>query len=112
MPQQMISNEIAQLYKSHLGRGPTKVTTSINGRVVVCVLESTDTPYEQTVLAAGGQDLVHEARRRIQLQCGPELIGIVERVTGLSVRAHVSGYDVPTDIATEVFLLEGEEDPA
>ena len=106
VPQQEISNGIAQLYKTQLGRGPTKVSTTIVGDLVVCVLEDTDTPFEATLLQMGARDLVHEARSRFQLHCTPHLIAIVERATGRTVRAHVPGYRASLDAATEVFLLE------
>lgn len=109
VPQQEISNGIAQLYKTRIGRGPTKVSTTIVGDLVVCVLEDTDTPFEETLLDLGARDLVHDARTRIQLQCTPELIAIVQGATGRIVRAHVPGYRAAVDAATEVFLLEGDE---
>ena len=108
VPQQEISNAIAQLYKSRLGRGPTKVVTSISGAHVLCVLEDTDTPYEETLLDIGGRDLVHEGRRRFQQSARGEMVEIVERVTGRAVRGHVPGYSTSIDAATEVFLLADE----
>lgn len=106
VPQQEISNAIAQLYKAHIGRGPTKVVTTIAGSHVLCVLEDTDTPYEQTILQLGGRDLVHEARARFQQHVRGEMIAVVEQVTGRRVRGHVPGYSTSIDAATEVFLLE------
>jgi len=106
VPQQEISNGIAQLYKTRLGRGPTKVSTTIVGDLVVCVLEDTDTPFEATLLSVGARDLVHEARSRFQRHCTPHLVEIVERATGRKVRTHVPGYRASLDTATEVFLLE------
>ncbi|MEV4418346.1 Na-translocating system protein MpsC family protein [Patulibacter sp. NPDC049589] len=108
VPQQEISNGIAQLYKTRMGRGPTKVSTTIVGDVVVCVLEDTDTPFEETLLDLGARDLVQQARSRFQLQCTPELVVIVEQATGRKVRVHVPGYRASSDVATEVFLLESE----
>jgi uncharacterized protein YbcI len=108
VPQQEISNAIAQLYKSRLGRGPTKVVTSISGSHVLCVLEDTDTPIEATLLELGGRDLVHEARARLQHGARGEMVAIVERVTGRRVRGHVPGYSTSIDAATEVFLLEDD----
>lgn len=106
VPQQTISNGIARLYKAHIGRGPTKVSTSITATVVVCVLEHTKTPYEETLISTGSQALVHEARMRFQLHHEPQLIAIVEEATGRRVRTHVPGYKAAVDVATEVFLLE------
>ncbi|CAB4939773.1 unannotated protein [freshwater metagenome] len=106
VPQQEISNGIAQLYKTRLGRGPTKVSTTIAGDLVVCVLEDTDTPMEQTLLSMGSRDLVREARSRFQQHCTPHLVEIVEQATGRKVRTHVPGYRPSHDAATEVFLLE------
>lgn len=108
IPQQEISNGIAQLYKSRLGRGPTKVSTTLVGDLVVCVLEDTDTPLEAALQDLGALDLVHRARTLLQTDCSPELVAIVEGATGRGVREHVPGYRASVDIATEVFLLEGE----
>lgn len=108
VPQQEISNAIAQLYKSRIGRGPTKVVTTITSSHVLCVLEDTDTPFEATLLEIGGRDLVHEARARFQQHARNEMIEIVERVTGRRVRGHVPGYSTSIDAATEVFLLQDE----
>ncbi|MDO9410189.1 DUF2294 domain-containing protein [Patulibacter sp.] len=110
VPQQEISNGIAQLYKVRLGRGPTKVSTTIVGDLVVCVLEDTDTPLERTLLAIGSRDLVREARAQVQQHCTPQLVEIVERATGRKVRTHVPGYRPSHDAATEVFLLEDTPD--
>ena len=108
VPQQEISNGIAQLYKTRIGRGPTKVSTTIVGDLVVCVLEDTDTPLEATLLDVGARELVHRARGLLQLQCTPELVAIVQRATGRTVREHVPGYRATVDVATEVFLLQDE----
>jgi uncharacterized protein YbcI len=110
VPQQEISNGIAQLYKTQLGRGPTKVSTTIVGDLVVCVLEDTDTPFEATLLQVGARELVHEARSRFQLHCTPRLVEIVEAATARRVRVHVPGYRAAVDAATEVFLLEDAPD--
>ena len=86
----------------------TKVSTTIVGDLVICVLEDTDTPFEGALLDLGARELVHQARSRLQLHCTPELVAIVERATGRAVREHVPGYRTTVDIATEVFLLEDE----
>jgi uncharacterized protein YbcI len=108
VPQQAISNGIARLYKAQIGRGPTKVSTSITATIVVCVLEHTKTPYEETLISTGNQTLVHEARMRFQLHHEPQLVAIVEEATGRRVRTHVPGYKAVIDVATEVFLLDAE----
>lgn len=112
VPQQEISNGIAQLYKSRLGRGPTKVTTSFVGDLVVCVLEDTDTPYEETLVELGGRELVHEGRRRFQQHCAAQMVAVVQEATGRAVRGHVPGFTAEIDVATEVFLLEDVSEPA
>lgn len=108
VPQQEISNGIAQLYKEHLGRGPTAVRTCVVGDQVFCVLEDTDTPYEETLNAIGARELVREARSRFQHEARAAMIQIVEVALDRQVRAHIPGYSTTADAAVEVFLLTDE----
>jgi uncharacterized protein YbcI len=104
IPQQEISNGIAQLYKEHVGRGPTSVKTVVVGDQVLCVLEDTSTPYEATILRLD-RDLVHQARSRFQHHARDAMVRIVEAAVGRTVRVHVPGYSASVDVAVEVFLL-------
>jgi uncharacterized protein YbcI len=112
VPQQLISNEIAHLYKLRIGRGPTRVATTIAGDLVTCVLECTRTPQETTMFEAGARDLLHDVRKHFQLHVAPTMIGIVERATGRTVSGHIPGYNQDIDVAIETFMLEdGYDDP-
>ncbi|MEV4419920.1 Na-translocating system protein MpsC family protein [Patulibacter sp. NPDC049589] len=111
VPQQEISNGIAQLYKEHLGRGPTSVKTVVIGDQVVCVLEDTSTPYEATLKDLDGGEIALRARSLFQHQARAAMTEIVEVALGRTVRAHIPGYSIAADAAVEVFLLTGEAVP-
>lgn len=109
-PGQAISDEIARLYRARIGRGPSRVSTTIVRDLVVCVMEDTHTPVEATMFEIGAHDLVHDVRRRFQTYAGSSLIEIVERHTGREVQTYVPGYTAENDVAVETFLLRGGDD--
>lgn len=104
-PAQAISDEIAKLYKTLLGRGPTRVSTTILDNLVVCVLEGTQTAHEATLLAMGAVELVRDARALLELRQAAEMVSIVERETGRDVIGHVPGFNPNIDVTIESFLL-------
>jgi len=105
-PQQTISNEISKLYKLRIGRGPTRVSTTIVNDLVVCLLEDTHTPQEATMFEIGAHSLVHDVRTRFQSHVASSLIEVVERATGRTVAGHVPGYNSAIDVAVELFMLK------
>ena len=75
-----ISTEMVRLYKEQFGRGPTKVRSHFAGPdTLICLLEDSMTPVERNMAAMG------EHQR------------LVERLTGRSVRAFISGMDTEED---------------
>jgi uncharacterized protein YbcI len=108
-----ISNEMVRLYKEQFGRGPTKARTNWAGPdILVSVLEDTLTPAERNLVKLGEHQRLRDLRMFFQYASVDEFVGVVERVTGRTVRAFHSSIDTKVDgMGIEVFVLypEGEE---
>ena len=101
-----ISNEMVRIYKDQFGRGPTKTRTVwASPDILLVTLEQTFTPAERRLRELGEHARLRELRMLFQyadtkLFCEP-----IERLTGRTVRAFVSGIDTDSDLATELFVL-------
>jgi uncharacterized protein YbcI len=102
-----LSNEMVRLYKELFGRGPSRARTHFAGPdTVICSLERTLTPAEQSMVAMGEHQRLRETRMFFQHAREGDFREAVERVTGRSVIAFVSGIDTTADMSCEVFYLE------
>jgi len=105
-----ISREMVRLYKELFGRGPTKARTEFAGpNIIICSLENTFTPAERSLAEMGEQQRLRDTRIYFQYATSEKFREIIERVTGRSVRAFISGIDAEVDVCAEVFYLESED---
>ncbi len=102
-----ISNAMVRLYKQLFGRGPTSARTHWCGRdVVLCILEDTLTPAERNLVKMGEHQRLRDTRIFFQYATVREFCEPIERLTGRTVRAFVSGIDTEVDgLSTETFIL-------
>jgi uncharacterized protein YbcI len=107
-PSLEISNAITRLHKQYVGRGPTSARTTIDGDLVVCLLEGGHTRAEQTLDETDKGYVVAAGRLGLQEAMGDEMIEAVQSVLGRSVRSVMSANDVERDLQVEVFVLEPE----
>lgn len=107
---QAISTELAQIYKTHYGRGPTKITADYMGDAVVCLLEDVNSPTQAALLKFGRADTAQTIHGEMQLGMADEMRETVERLTGRTVRAYVPGFNAAANATTDVFLLEPAND--
>ena len=106
-----ISNEMVRLYKDLFGRGPARARTYFAGPdCIICSLERTLTPAEQSMVSLGEQQRLRETRMFFQHAREGDFREAVERVTGRNVIAFVSGIDTTADMSCEVFYLEPVSD--
>ncbi len=110
-----ISNSMVGLYKNQFGRGPTKARTHWCGAdAVTCFLEETLTPAERSLVKLGEHQRLRDLRMFFQYATVREFCEPVERVTGRTVTAFVSGIDTEVDglaLETFIFYPEGQEGP-
>ena len=103
-----VSNAISRLHKQFIGRGPTNSRTTIDGDVVVCLLEGGFTRAEQTLSDHDKQELVVAGRVGLQDAMREAMIEVVERVLGRRVRSFMSANDLERNLQTEIFILAPE----
>ncbi len=101
-----LANQVGKLMAEFTGRGPTRSHAFIHQDTVVCVLEDGATKAETKLVEAGQADFVRRGRDAVQRVIEPQLIELVERITGRTVRAFLSGTSTLGESSVEVFLLE------
>jgi len=102
-----ISRMIVRLTHEYTGRGPTRARTTINGELVVCLLQDTLTKGERVLADKGHHDAVLAMRHQFQQAMRDEAISEVERLTGRRVVSFMSTNHVDPDLAAEIFVLDG-----
>ncbi|HEX2017135.1 MAG TPA: Na-translocating system protein MpsC family protein [Solirubrobacteraceae bacterium] len=111
-----ISNEMVRLYKEQFGRGPTKTRTAWAGSdVLITTLEDTFTPAERNLARMGEHQRLRDMRMFFQYASVREFCEVIERLTGRTVKAFISGVDTQANgICCEVFVLhpEGSDEPS
>lgn len=105
-----LSREIVQLHARLYGRGPTKARSYLQNDYAICILEEIFTTAERTLIGAGSTDHVRETRKKFQEAVKEEFIGVVERVTGRSVKVFLSQVDIEANLALEFFIFAEQED--
>jgi uncharacterized protein YbcI len=107
-----LSNEMVALYKTQLGRGPTKVRSHWAGADALLVtLEDSLMPAEARLVEMGEHGRLRDTRTFFQYATATEFIEVAERLTKRRVRAFVSGIDTAADVSSEVFYFVPEEPP-
>jgi uncharacterized protein YbcI len=105
-PSLEISNALARLHKHFVGRGPTNTRTTIDGDLVVCLLEGGYTRAEQTLEANDKDDLVAAGRLGLQDAMREGMIEAVQSSLGRRVHSFMSANDLHRNLQVEVFVLE------
>src|SRR4051794_12647175 len=106
-----ISNALVTIKKQLYGKGPVKAKTYLNDNYIFSVLEGGLTRNEETLLAAGEQDLVRTYRLRFQESVAATIRTAIEEVTGRNVLAYHSQIVFDPDQAFEIFVLDGPPQP-
>jgi uncharacterized protein YbcI len=106
-----IANAIARLHKEFVGRGPTNSRTTIDGELVVVLLEGGFTRAERTLDDSERRDLVLAGRVGLQDAMRTAMIEVVQQVMGRAVRSFMSANDLERNLQSEIFVLEGPSTP-
>jgi len=103
-----IANAMVGLKKQYYGRGPEGAKAFVEDDYIFVVLEGGLTRNEETLLAAGRQDLVRQYRLAFQEVVGDTATGAVEELTGRRVIGYHSQIVFDPARAFEIFVLEPE----
>lgn len=101
-----IANELGKLMADFIGRGATRSRAFLGPDVVVCLLEDGATRGEENLATAGRADLVRQGRDVLQRAMEEQLVAVVERLTGRTVRLFLSGSSTLGESSVEVFVLD------
>ncbi len=104
-PSLEISNAMARLHKQYVGRGPTNSRTTIDGDLVVCLLEGGYTVAERTLEANDHGEVVVAGRLGLQDAMSEAMVTAVAEVLGRSVRSFMSANDPKRNLQVEIFVL-------
>jgi uncharacterized protein YbcI len=102
-----ITRAVVTIYKEHFGRGPAHAHSHYaGGDVLVCLLEGTLTPVERSIANLGEHQRLQDFRQLFQSATEQTFRAVVEEITGRRVVSFMSGNDVRTDVASEIFVFE------
>jgi uncharacterized protein YbcI len=101
-----ITRAMVAIYKDQFGRGPEHAHSYYAGaNTIICVLEGTLTPVEQTLAKMGEQHELQNIRQLFQAAAESTFRAAVEEITGRQVVSSMSANDVKTDRASEIFVF-------
>ncbi len=103
-----LSNALVALMKEHYGKGPTAAKSFINDEYVLTVLEGGLTRNEETLLAAGQEDLVRSYRLAFEEAMAETTIKAVEEIVGRRVAGYHSQIVFSPTRSFEIFVLAGQ----
>jgi uncharacterized protein YbcI len=100
-----LANAMVSIKKELYGRGPTAAKAFVEDDYVFVVLEGGLTRNEETLLAAGEEDLVRRYRLTFQETVSARSIGEVQAITGRRVIGYHSQIVFEPTRAFEIFVL-------
>jgi uncharacterized protein YbcI len=101
-----LARAIVSFYHDKIGRGPAQSRAFYRDDVAVVMLEDALTQPERTLKAGGRDDVVLHLRAALQETMRAEMVAIVERLTGRTVRAFMSSNHLDPDLMMEIFVLD------
>jgi uncharacterized protein YbcI len=100
-----LSTAVVKVLSEYTGRGPTKARTYITDDLISVVLQDTLTRGELSLVRDGREALVLSMRKAFQETMRPDLVRVVEELTGRRVAAFFSDNSIDPDMALEAFVL-------
>jgi uncharacterized protein YbcI len=107
-----ISTAVKNVYTEQFGREPGRAHSHYVGpNAIACFLRGTLTRAERRLSSLDEHQRLRDMRMLFQYSAEDEFRAAVEEITGRTVVAFISGIDTRTDVASEIFLLEGDDPP-
>jgi uncharacterized protein YbcI len=101
-----VTSALVGIQNRYLGRGPKTASTFHHHNVLVTLMHEVLTPAEVSLTETHRRDAVTNIRHLFQQTMEADFREAVERLSGLSVIAFISGNHVSPDIAAELFILD------
>jgi uncharacterized protein YbcI len=93
-------------HRRNIGRGAAKAQAFHRGNVVVVLLQNPLTVLERTLVTSGRGSAVHHLREEFASALAPQLIEMVQMLTGCSVEAFMSASHIDPDLVADLFVLD------
>jgi len=110
-PTALICQGAVQLFRDYTGKGPPQARVSLKDELVLIVLRGTLTKAELNLAAAGCGEEVLKLRDAAQGAMRDQLVALVEQQLGRKVEAFFSHNSIDPDLAVELFVLDGSNEP-
>ncbi len=101
-----VTSALVGIQNEYLGRGPKTASTFHHQNVLVTLMHEVLTPAEISLTETNRRDAVTNIRHLYQQTMEKDFREAVERLSGRSVVAFISGNHVAPDIAAELFILD------
>lgn len=101
-----VTRDLVRLHSEYYGKGPTKARSYMVNDTLVSILEGGFTTVEETLIAEGKSEAVHNMRRSFQMAMEERFRAVVETATDRKVLAYMSSIHTDPDLAVELFMLE------
>ncbi len=101
-----ISSAMVAIMKRYYGKGPTNARTFFNERYVFCVMEGGLTRSDETLLAAGEEELVRTYRLAFESVITPVITRTVADITDRAVVGYHSQVILDPPHVIEIFILD------
>ena len=105
-----VTRDLVRLHSEYYGKGPTRARSYMIDDTLISILEGGFTTVEETLIAEGKSDAVHDMRRNFQMAMEERFRAVVEQATDRSVIAYMSQLHTDPDLAVELFVLEPAPD--
>jgi uncharacterized protein YbcI len=101
-----VTSALVGIQNRYLGRGPKTASTFHHENVLVTLMHEVLTPVEISLSENHRRDDVANMRHLFQQTMEADFKEAVEKLTGRTVVAFISGNHVAPDIAAELFILD------
>jgi uncharacterized protein YbcI len=101
-----VATAVVRVYRTYVGRGPTKAQAFYSRNLLVLLLEDTLTRQELTLASNGGAEAARQLRRQLQRTMREPLVGAIEELTACKVVALMGDNHIQPDLAMALFVLD------
>lgn len=101
-----VTSALVGIHNEYLGRGPKTASTFHQGNVLVTLMYDVLTPAERSLARHEHFDAVSNIRLLFQGTMEADFRAAVERLTGRTIVAFISGNQLDPDVAAEIFILD------
>jgi uncharacterized protein YbcI len=100
-----ISRALVRIHYDHVGRGPARARTSIDGDTITVIMHDVYTTAERALIAAGHGEKVLALRESLRAAMHGKIVARIETLTGREVAALISANHIEPELSVEVCLL-------